>query len=265
MSSQSDGLYINLRTGTEIDIDEAFSISDIKSLIYDQEDQMVYILANRCKGVIGFYLMRFPIDDPHKVENLTTWKHNLDIDNANMFISKGNNEKSKYRELVIGYKTIFINTYTVVVKDLSDAKNQGAVLYKHESFQLWESLVSGLLTNFNKDYISFTNIGMNVLALGELKNGKRELIDFEGQPKMIHSLDAYKFLKIDKENYINYKCQYYANRTISIEHEWTKTNTDLNGETDRETKYYDIYKVKIHEITLREIMILQAIYLCKTQ
>ena len=32
-----------------------------------------------------------------------------------------------------------------------------------------------------------------------------------------------------------------------------------------ESKYYDIYKVKIHEITLREIMILQAIYLCKTQ
>ena len=47
---------------------------------------------------------------------------------------------------------------------------------------------------------------MNVLALGELRGGKRELIDFEGQPKMIHSLDAYKYLKIDKENYINYQC-----------------------------------------------------------
>lgn len=63
---------------------------------------------------------------------------------------------------------------------------------------------------------------MNVLALGELKNGKRQLKDFEGQDKMIHSLDAYKFLKIDKENYINYQCQYYSNRVISIEHEWTK-------------------------------------------
>lgn len=106
---------------------------------------------------------------------------------------------------------------------------------------------------------------MNVLALGELRNGKRELKDFEGQPKMIHSLDAYKYLKIDKENYINYQCQYYSNRVISIEHEWTKTSTNAKGELERETKYYDIYKVKIHEITLREIMILQAIYLCKTQ
>jgi hypothetical protein len=64
---------------------------------------------------------------------------------------------------------------------------------------------------------------MNVLALGELRNGKRELNDFEGQPKMIHSLDAYKYLKIDKENYINYQCQYYSNRVISIEHEWNKS------------------------------------------
>lgn len=69
--------------------------------------------------------MRFPIDDPFKVEKLTMWKHNLDIDNVSMFISKGNNEKQKYRELIIGYKTIFINTYTVTVKDLSDVKNHG--------------------------------------------------------------------------------------------------------------------------------------------
>jgi DNA-directed RNA polymerase specialized sigma subunit len=83
---------------------------------------------------------------------------------------------------------------------------------------------------------------------------------------MIHSLDAYKFLKIDKENYINYQCQYYSNRVISIEHEWTKklNDTDVYGKKEHETKYYDIYKVKIHEITLREIMILQAIYLCKS-
>jgi hypothetical protein len=101
------------------------------------------------------------------------WKHNLDIDNASMFISKGNNENKRYRELIIGYKTIFINTYTVVCKDLSDIENEAAVLYKHESFQLWESNASGLLTSFNKDYISFTKDGMNVLALGELPNGKR--------------------------------------------------------------------------------------------
>jgi hypothetical protein len=41
---------------------------------------------------------------------------------------------------------------------------------------------------------------------------------------MIHSLDAYKYLKIDKMNYLYFQCQYYANRRISIEHEWTKVD-----------------------------------------
>lgn len=37
--------------------------------------------------------MKFNVNEPKKMTNLTVWKHNLDIDNANMFISKGNNEK----------------------------------------------------------------------------------------------------------------------------------------------------------------------------
>jgi len=69
---------------------------------------------------------------------------------------------------------------------------------------------------------------------------------------MIHSLDAFKYLKLDHANYINYQCQYYSNRVISIEHEWTKN--DINH--GKETKYYPIYKVRIHEITLRELLIL---------
>lgn len=30
-------------------------------------------------------------------------------------------------------------------------------------------------------------------------------------------------------------------------------------------QYREIYKIKIHEITLRELMILQSFYICKTQ
>ena len=134
LASQSDGIWINKKNNTEIDIDQEFDISDIKSLLYDEEDQVFYLLANRKKGIIGFYLMKFPVNDPTNVKNLTMWKHNLDIDNANMFISKGNNENKRYRELIIGCKTIFINTYTVICKDLSDLDNEAAVLYKHEAF-----------------------------------------------------------------------------------------------------------------------------------
>lgn len=105
----------------------------------------------------------------------------------------------------------------------------------------------------NKDYLSFSKSGINVLALGS--KHKRPLKDSEGQSKMIHSLDSLSFLKVEQVNFINYQCQDYNNRIISIEQE--TTNYD-------ETSYRLIYKVKIFEITLRELMILQSFYVCKT-
>jgi hypothetical protein len=38
VSSQTDGLYIDMKKGLEVDIDEAFDITDIKSIIYDDEE-----------------------------------------------------------------------------------------------------------------------------------------------------------------------------------------------------------------------------------
>jgi hypothetical protein len=73
---------------------------------------------------------------------------------------------------------------------------------------------------------------------------------------MIHSLDSLSFLKPESVNFINYQCQDYNNRIISIEQEWT---------TGTETRYVEVYKVKIFEITLRELMILMSFYICKTQ
>ena len=34
---------------------------------------------------------------------------------------------------------------------------------------------------------------------------------------------------------------------------------------EMETTFESVYKVKIHEITLRELLILQSFYICKTQ
>jgi len=127
-------------------------------------------------------------------------------------------------------------------------------LFRHESFQLWETKISGLILIKNKDYISFSKSGINVIALGSKQ--KRPLKDSEGQAKMIHSLDSLSFLKPESVNFINYQCQDYNNRIISIEQEWT---------TGTETRYVEVYKVKIFEITLRELMILMSFYICKTQ
>lgn len=75
---------------------------------------------------------------------------------------------------------------------------------------------------------------------------------------MIHSLTSMSYLKVENINFINFKCQNYNNRIISIEQEWKKDK----GTSNVSTFYDDIYEVKIHEVTLRELLILQSFYIC---
>jgi len=70
-----------------------------------------------------------------------------------------------YKELVVSYKTIYINTYNVTVMDISADINE-ATLFRHESFQLWESDARGLLLTKNKDFVTLSKSGLCVLALG---------------------------------------------------------------------------------------------------
>ena len=69
------------------------------------------------------------------------WQHKLDLDDANIYIlrgkdtiRKGSSENQSYKELVISYKTCFINTYNVIVTDLSGKIENRATLFRHESF-----------------------------------------------------------------------------------------------------------------------------------
>lgn len=96
---------------------------------------------------------------------------------------------------------------------------------RHETFQLWESKVSGLLVTHSKDFLTFSKTGINVVALGT--RNKKSMKDNEGQMKLIHSLDSLSFLKVEGINMLNFCCQDYNNRIISIEQEWKKNvNTD---------------------------------------
>lgn len=71
--------------------------------------------------------------------------------------------------------------------------------------------------------------GLNVLALGKIE--KRKLSNLDGEMKMIHSLDSMSFLKVDKINFINFKCQDYNNRIISIEQE-DEHDIEVNGKPE---------------------------------
>lgn len=129
----------------------------------------------------------------------------MDIDDVSMYFSKGlNNQGETFKELVIGYKTIFINTYNTVVQDMSFSREENSILFRHEAFQLWESECMGLLLEISKEYLHISKRGINILAVGTME--KKKIQDAEGNDKMIHSFDSLSYLKLNPNNFILLKC-----------------------------------------------------------
>ena len=75
------------------------------------------MLANKCQENVGLFMIRFNEQDTDDFSFFIKWKTKLDIDNANLFILR--DEEKKYKELVICYKTIFINTFSLQIVDIS--------------------------------------------------------------------------------------------------------------------------------------------------
>jgi hypothetical protein len=70
------------------------------------------------------------------------------------------------KELVVGFKTININTYNIMLIDISGNDNRKKkVLFNHECYQLWESEVHGLLLNISSEFVTLSKTGINVVSL----------------------------------------------------------------------------------------------------
>ncbi len=74
---------------------------------------------------------------------------------------------------------------------------------------------------------------------------------------MIHSLGSCNYLKIESTNHLLFAFQFYENRQVCIQEQY--------NDADGGTHFEDIFRIKIFEITLRELLLLQSIYACKTQ
>lgn len=84
---------------------------------------------------------------------------------------------------------------------------------------------------------------------------KRMIQDNEENDRMLHSLESVDFLKVDPENYILFECA-DEEKVISIEQEFHKGVIDNDEEqSSSETKYDNIYSIKIYSITLRELLL----------
>ena len=79
-------------------------------------------------------------DEPTSYQFILKWKNRLDIDDVT--ISLINNPSQS--EMIISYKSIYINTQNVIVADISKI-NQQNLVFSHESFQLWEQKMQAVL------------------------------------------------------------------------------------------------------------------------
>lgn len=164
-ASQEDGIYYSFRSRKFIDIDAVYNISAIKEIMYDPEEKFFYLLANKYDEKLGLFILRFNEKNPNISHFFFKWKNKLDIADANITVV--HNEVKKYKELVVSYKTIFINTYNVIVVDISSSVQW--TQFRHESFQLWESQITGLFLNKNKDFLMINRDGISIISLSNIQ------------------------------------------------------------------------------------------------
>ena len=63
VTSSADILYVDTKTGKEIDMDDAEKIGCLQNII--QDDEYFYILANKRESRLGYYLLKVAINDPY--------------------------------------------------------------------------------------------------------------------------------------------------------------------------------------------------------
>jgi len=92
---------------------------------------MYYILTNKYEEKLGFFVFKMLENDPMKSKFLIKWRNKLDIGDPNIYVLR--NIQKGLKELIISYKSIFINTYNVIVMDIS-VEDEQTLIFRHESF-----------------------------------------------------------------------------------------------------------------------------------
>jgi hypothetical protein len=74
-------------------------------------------LANKIAGILGFYILSIHEDRPEEIKFIIKWSNKLSILNTEIHINY--NPETHYKEMIVSYKTIFINFYNIMVLDIS--------------------------------------------------------------------------------------------------------------------------------------------------
>ena len=199
ISNSQDSVYIKIKDKAYVDIDSKYKISSMKQIVYDLEFQTFYIMANKYRGKLGLFIIKLDEENPDDYKFLLKLKNKLDIGDADIEVHKCH--EKHYKELIVSYKTIYMNTYNVTVIDITDPK-KFKTIFRHESFQLWESPIKGFLVDSTKDYVTLNSNGLSILALGS--TDKRVHTGNGYQEMVTHSLEQLNYLKVDSKNLIEW-------------------------------------------------------------
>ena len=145
IASGEDGRHLNLTLQKEVEFSQNIqgcAIDLIRELIYDEEHQQYFILANKYNEKLGFFVIKISETNPTQCKFLIKWSNRLDIGDTSMTINRC--KVKGLKELVVSFKTIYINTYNVVVMDIT-IEGTPSMIFRHESFQLWESECTGFM------------------------------------------------------------------------------------------------------------------------
>lgn len=82
VTSESDCLYVDLKMGKEVDLDELLQVSSIQNIINDNTH--FYLFANKKEAKLGYYLFRMSIDNPEDNEALMNWPNKLDVSDSSL-------------------------------------------------------------------------------------------------------------------------------------------------------------------------------------
>ena len=184
-----------------------YGIQQIEKIKYDDQDNCFYLLANQRNTKLGIYMLQIDEFDPSSYNYMIKWNTKLKLSDANIYIQR--NEERGVKELIVSFKQIYVNTKNLIVFDLSEnqvsqdyeGKTQGRnIVIMHESFQLWQKSVETILIDDTNCMIILTQDGISTICLSDYD--KRVVVDEQNNQFIMHSLESFNYLKVDKGNFL---------------------------------------------------------------
>jgi hypothetical protein len=66
VASPRDCLYVDIKNKKEVDIDDEHGLKNFNTILFDAEDNQIYIIANKLNGELGFYILNLQGNNPYK-------------------------------------------------------------------------------------------------------------------------------------------------------------------------------------------------------